>query len=81
MYARLLYSLILVTYYNNIHQDNLENDSSLNPIREVMEEIVGCMTAVHSICKAANDAFSGLFMAALTSDPAWNLGLSKFYLY
>ena len=81
MYARLLYSLILVTYYNNIPQDILENESSLDPVSEVLEEILGCMTAIESICKAANVAFSRFFMAALKSDPAWNLGLSKFYLY
>ena len=44
-----------------------------------MEEIHACELAVAEICKAANDALSGLFMAALTSDPAWNLGFSKFY--
>jgi hypothetical protein len=77
LFARFLYSLILVIYYNNVSQDFLENNSSLDPVSEVLEEIFGCMTAVHSICKAANDAFNGLFMAALTSDPSWNLGLRK----
>ena len=80
MYARLLYSLILVTYYNNIPQDILENYSSLNPVSEVLEEICGSMTAVQSICKAANHAFGEVFMAALTSDPAWKLGLRKFFV-
>ena len=59
----------------------MAKDSSLDPISEVLKEIGGCMTAVHSICKAANDAFSKFFMAALTSDPAWDLGLRKFYFY
>ena len=81
MYARLLYSLILVTYYNNIHKETLENDSSLNPVSEVLKEIGSAMTAVHSICEAANDAFSTFFMAAFTSDQAWDLGLRKFYFY
>ena len=81
LYARLLYSLILVTYYSNIPQDSVENNSSLDPINEVLNEIGGCMTAVYSICEAANDALSRLFMAALTSDPAWDLGLRKFYFY
>ena len=44
-------------------------------------KIGGSMTAVHSICEAANDAFRGKFMAALTSDQAWDLGLRKFYFY
>ena len=39
------------------------------------------MTAVQSICEAANHAFGEFFMAALTSDPAWDLGLRKFYSY
>ena len=77
MFARLLYSLILVTYYNKIPQNILGNNSNLDPISEVLKEIVGCMTAVNSICEAANHAFSGFFMAALTSDLDWNLGLSK----
>ena len=78
MYTRLLYSLIHVTYNNNIPQDILENKSSLDPVSEVLMKIGGSMTAVHSICEAANDAFGGKFMAALTSDPDWNLELSKF---
>ena len=81
LYARLLFCLTLVTYYNNIPQDILENDSSLNPVSEVLEELYGSMTAIESICKAANVAFSKFFMAALTSDPAWNLGLRKLILY
>ena len=44
-----------------------------------MEEIHACELAVAEICKAANDALSGFFIAALTSDPAWNLGISKLY--
>ena len=81
MYARLLYSLILVTYYNIIHKETLKNDSILNPVSEVLEEIGIAMTAVHSICEAANDAFSRFFMAAFTIDSAWDLGLRKFYFY
>ena len=81
MYARLLYSLILVTYYNSIPQDILKNNSSLDLVSEVLEEILDCMTAVQSICEAANDAFSRFFMAAFTSDPAWDLGLRKFYFF
>ena len=77
LYARFLYSLILVIYYNNVSQDFLENNSSLDPVSEVLEEIFGCMTAVHSIFEAANDAFSKFFMVALTSDSDWNLGLRK----
>ena len=77
LYARLLYSLTLVTYYNNISQDILENDSRLHPVHEVLKELDDCMTSIESICKAANDAFNKLFMAALTSDPDWNLGLRK----
>ena len=59
----------------------MENNSSLDPISEVLNEIGCCMTAVHSICEAANHAFGEFFMAALTSDPAWNLGLRKLILY
>ena len=78
LYARLLYSLILVNYFNNIPQDMMEKN--LNPVSEVLEEIDGCMRAVHSICKAAADAFSGFFVADLTSDPTLNLALRKFNL-
>ena len=81
LYARLLYSLTLLTYYNNIPQEILENNSSLNPVIEVLEEVFGCITAVHSICEAVNHAFSKFFMAALTSDPAWNLELRKFEFF
>ena len=55
------------------------NDSSLNPVSEVLREIYYSSIAVHSICEAANDAFSRFFMAAFTSDPVWDLGLRKFY--
>ena len=79
--TRFLYSLILVAYYNNSSQHILENTSNLDPVSEVLEEISRCLTAVHSICKAANEAFSEFFMAALTSNPAWDLALSKFYFY
>ena len=78
LYVRLLYSLILVTYYNIISLDSVAKDSSLDQISEVLKEIGGSMTAIESICKAANAAFSKFFMAALTSDPGWNLELRKF---
>ena len=81
LYARLLHSLILVTYYNNTPQDALGNTSNLDPVSEVLKEMGGLMTDVHSICKAANDAFNGFFMAALTSKSAWNLGLRKLLFY
>ena len=81
LYARLLYSLTLVTYYNNIPQDILENESSLDPVSEFLKELDDSMASIESICKAANVAFSRFFMAALTSDTAWNLGLRKLILY
>ena len=51
VYSRFLYSLILVTYYNSIPQDILENDSDLDPVSEVLEEIIGLMIDVNSIFK------------------------------
>ena len=76
MYTRFLYTLILVTYYNNIC-DILGIPINLDIVSEVLEEISLSITAVCSICEAANDAFNGFFMAALISDPAWKLGLRK----
>ena len=70
-----------MTYYSSITQDSVENASSLDLVSEVLEEIAGSLIAVHSICEAANNAFSGLFMAVLTSDPNWNLGLCKHNFY
>ena len=57
LYARFLYSLILMTYYNSIPQDILKNTSNLDPVSEVLEELVDSMSAIHSICEAANDVF------------------------
>ena len=44
-----------------------------------MEEIHACELAVAEICKAANDALGGFFMATIASNPAWNHGISKLY--
>ena len=81
MYARFLYSFILVAYYINIPQDILENDSDLDLVSEVLQKIGGSLTAVYGICEAANNAFNGFFMGALRSDPEMNLALSKFDFY
>ena len=78
LYARLLYSLILVNYYNNIPQDMASN---LDPVSEILEELYGCIRAVHTICKAATYAFSGFFKEVLTSDPTFLLSLRKFDFY
>ena len=78
LYARLLYSLILVNYFNNIPQDMMVKSSNLDPDSEVLEELDGCIRAVHNICKTATYAFSGFFKEVLTSDPTFLLSLRKF---
>ena len=50
LYARFLYSYTLITYYNSIPQDILEDP--VDPVTDVLEEISSCVTAVHSICEA-----------------------------
>ena len=81
LYARLLYSLILVNYYNNIPQDMMVKSSNLDPDSEALEELDGIMRAVYNICKAATYAFSGFFKEVLTSDPTFLLSLRKFDFY
>ena len=52
----------------------------MDPVKIVITEIEASEVAISDICKAANKALNGFFMAALTSDPSWakNLALSKF---
>ena len=55
----------------------------MDPVENIMIEIQAAHLEISDICEAANNALgSGLFMAALTSDPSWakNLALSKLYL-
>ena len=73
-----MFTLILVTYYSNIPKDVLDKLPNLDPVERSKKEIAASDIAVKSICEAANDALGGVFMAAFTSDPSWDLGLSKY---
>ena len=48
-----------------------------NPFDNVLDEIATAEKSVFDINAAANKILDGFFMAAFTSDPAWNLDLSK----
>ena len=50
-----------------------------NPFDNVLDEIETAEMSVIDINTAANQVLGGFFMAVFTSDPAWNLDLSKNY--
>lgn len=50
-----------------------------NPFDDVLDEIETAEKSVLDINAAANQVLDGFFMAAFTSDPRWNLGLSKIF--
>ena len=49
-----------------------------NLFDNVLDEIETAEKSVLDINAAANKVLGGFFMASFTSDPAWNLDLSKF---
>ena len=49
----------------------------LDPFERILDEIEMAEKAMLDINAAANEVFSGFFMAAFTSHPSWKLGLSK----
>ena len=75
-----MYTLILITFYNYAPENVLQ--AYMDPVEIIMIEIQVAHLAITDICKAANNALGGFFMATLTSDPSWakNLTLSKFFL-
>ena len=72
-----MFTLILTTFYNYAPESDLT--VGIDPVEIIMAEIQASQLAISVICEAANNALSGFFIAALTSDPSWNLALSKFY--
>ena len=77
-----MYTLILTTFYNYAPESVLQVDK--DPVMNIMTEIQACELAISDICEAANNALSGLFVAALTSHPLpWgkNLALSMFNFF
>ena len=77
LYERFVYTLILTTFFNYAPESVLK--VYLDPVEHIIIEIQECELAISEICKGANNALKGFFMAALTSNPLWNLALSKFY--
>ena len=75
MYGRFVYTLILNTFYNYAPESVLKD--FMDPVENILTEIQAAHLAISEFCEAANNALSGFFMAALTSDPSWNLALSK----
>ena len=77
LYERFVYTLILTTFYNYAPEKVLKFD--MDPVENIMIEIQAADLAISDICEAANNAFCGCFMAALTIDPslAKKLELSK----
>ena len=52
-----------------------------NPFDDVLVEIETAEKSVLDINAAANQVLAGFLMAAFTSDPKWNLGLSKIFYH
>jgi len=74
LYVRCMYTLIITTFYNYAPESIIKVD--MDPVENIIAEIEAIGLVISDICKGANKALSGFFMASLTSDPSWAKNLA-----